>query len=57
MLLRGIENHLKRADARIERFERIEAVREKKKNRAQIIKFVVGSFAIGCALYVALLQF
>ncbi len=50
MTIRDIENHLERGDARIERFEKIEAVREKKKNRARIIRFVVGSAAIGCAL-------
>ncbi|MDQ3747925.1 MAG: hypothetical protein M3367_02750 [Acidobacteriota bacterium] len=57
MPIRDIENHLERADAWIERSEKIEAVREKKKNRARIIRFVVGSVAIGCALYAVYMQF
>jgi len=55
--LKDIENHLERADARIERSEKIEAIREKKKNRARIIRFVASSAAIGCALYAIYMQF
>ncbi|MDQ3749312.1 MAG: hypothetical protein M3367_09935 [Acidobacteriota bacterium] len=49
--IKDIENHLERSDARFERFLKIEAVREKKKNRERIIELFVGSAVIGCALY------
>jgi len=57
MPIRDIKNYLERADARIERFEKIEALREQKKKRKRIIKLCVGSAAIACALYAVLLQF
>ncbi len=57
MPIRDIENHLERFDARIARFEKIEVIREKKKNRARIIRFIASRAAIGYALYAVYMQF
>ncbi len=55
--LKDIENHLERADARIERFERIEAIEEHQKLKALVIKMTVGVIALLCAVSVIYNQF
>jgi hypothetical protein len=55
--LKDIENHLERADARIKRFEQIEAVRERNKLINLVIKLMVGMFAVLCAVSAIYNQF
>ena len=55
--IRDIENHLERADARIERFERIEAVETHQQLKALVIKMTVGVIAVMCAVSVIYNQF
>ena len=49
--IKDIENHLERADARYERFIKIEQIRERKRRRGVIVKIGVGIISILCALY------
>ncbi len=49
--IRDIENHLERADAELERFSKIEAVREKKEKQKRIIKICLSLLIILCSLY------
>lgn len=46
-----IEDHLERADARYERFLKIEAVRKTSDDRSRRIKVAVAIFAMICAAY------
>ncbi len=55
--IKDIENHLERADARIERFEQIEAVRERNKLINLVIKLTVGIIAVLCAVSAVYNQF
>ncbi|MCA1622608.1 MAG: hypothetical protein LC768_10805 [Acidobacteria bacterium] len=48
---------MERFDSQFEPRMKIEAVREKKKRHAGIIKLAIGSVAIGCALYAIYMQF
>ncbi len=57
MPIRDIENHLERADARIERFEKIEAIRERRRLYRIVIKLNVGIIAILCAVYAIICSF
>ena len=57
MPIRDIPTRLERADARIERFERIEAVRERNRLIWRVIKMNVGIIALLCALYAIAAQF
>jgi hypothetical protein len=56
-ILREIEDHLERADARYDRFVKIEALKEKDKRRERILNTGIGIAAILCALYAIYLQF
>ena len=49
--LREIENHLERADARIERFEAIESIEKANQDRSRSIRVAVTIFALICAVY------
>jgi hypothetical protein len=55
--LKDIENHLERADARIKRFEQIEAIRERNKLINLVIRLTVGMFAVMCAASAVYNQF
>ena len=57
MLIRYIENHLERSDARIERSEKLEATRECRKLIALNIRLVVGVIAVLCAVSAIYNQF
>lgn len=57
MRIRDIENHLERADARIERFERIEALRYRQELITMVIRMTVGVIAILCAFSAVYNQF
>ncbi len=57
MPLRDIENHLERADARIKRFEQIEAGRERNKLINLVIRLTVEMFAVLCAVSAIYNQF
>ena len=57
MPIRDIENHLERADARIERAERIEAIEARREERAASIR-IAGIIIAGlCAVYAIYMQF
>ncbi len=55
--IKDIENHLERADARIKRFEQIEAVRERNNLINLVIKLTVGIIAVLCAVSAVYNQF
>ena len=60
MPIRDIENHLERADARIARFERIEAIEARREERAASIR-IAGGIIDGvvrrlCCLYAVLIR-
>ena len=57
MPIRDIENHLERADARIELTEKIEAIEARRKERAASIR-IAGIIIAGlCAVYAIYMQF
>ncbi len=49
--IKEIKSHLERADARFERFSKIEVVREKKNRQNRIIKAAVGLLIFVCTIY------
>ncbi len=55
--IEDIKNHLERADARIKRFEQIEAVRERNKLINLVIKLSVGIITVLCAVSAVRNQF
>lgn len=57
MRLRGIENHLERSDARIERARKMEAARARDRLIRLVIKLNVGIVSILCAVYAVYVQF
>ena len=50
-ILREIDDHLERADARIERLEAIEAITKAREDRSRRVKVAVTIFALICAAY------
>ena len=56
MPIRDIENHLERADARIARFERIETIEARQKERAASIRIAGGIIAGLCAVFAIYMQ-
>ena len=57
MPLRDIENHLERADARIKRFEQIEAIEARNNLINLVIRLTVGMVAVLCAISAIYNQF
>jgi len=55
--IEDIENHLERADARIVRFEQIEAVRELRQLIMKVIYLTAGVIAALCAVSAVYNQF
>ena len=55
--IEDIENYLERADARIEQFEQLEAVRERNKLIRLVIRMTVGIIAVLCAVSAVYNQF
>lgn len=49
--LKDIEDHLERADARYERFIKIQAIEKAKRDRSRRIKVAVAIFALICGAY------
>ena len=57
MPIRDIKDHLERSDARIERSEKLEAVREYRRLIALNIRLAVGVIAVLCAVSAIYNQF
>jgi len=57
MPIRDIKDHLERSDARIERSEKLEAVREYRRLIALNIRLAVGVIAVMCAVSAIYNQF
>ena len=55
--IRDIEDYLERADARIERLKRIEAIEADYEARAVSVKIAGGIIAALCAIYAIYMQF
>ena len=55
--IKDIENHLERADARYDRFLRIEAIEEEQRERRRRLKIYIGQLLLAGAITAILLQF
>lgn len=55
--IKGIENHLEHADAQYDRFLKIEAIEEERRERMRRLKTYIGQLLIAGAITAILLQF